>query len=295
MEAVRVRNATESFHAAFDLALVLEKNQILRMGLIKVLSESGCKTCFGFGGIDEIKTGDIEPTNNVLILVDPGDDEQKVINCVASLSNQLPNSRIVVFSDSYSDAHIAAALEGGAVAYLLTSISCEELVKSIEVIALGGHIVPHQALKHFVSYFKKPCANGKPNPRPQVNNLSIFSSRELEIMRGLSQGMSNKLIARQWNIAEATVKVHVKAILRKIKVKNRTEAACWAWNNGLRTDSSPVASRWMDNSDYEKAHSIDTYEESIGPYKASRMPTNGPRQSPRAESRQVQAENDHFK
>ncbi len=205
---------------------------------IKVLSESGCKTCLGFGGIDEFNAADIEQADNVLFLVDPGKEEQKVTDCVASLSEQHPNSRIVVFSHSYSDTHMAMALKGGAAAYLLTNIGCEEFVKSLEVIALGGHVVPDQTLKHFANYLKKPSANGKaslqPNGDPGISSFDVLSNRELEILRGLSQGMSNKLIARQWDITEATVKVHVKAILRKIQAKNRTEAAYWAWDHGLQ-------------------------------------------------------------
>jgi two-component system nitrate/nitrite response regulator NarL len=58
--------------------------------------------------------------------------------------------------------------------------------------------------------------------------LQKFSSREIEIMDCPTQGDANKLIARKFEIAEATVKVHIKAILRKIGVKNRTQAAIWA-------------------------------------------------------------------
>ena len=57
--------------------------------------------------------------------------------------------------------------------------------------------------------------------------------REQEILSCIGRGMSNKLIAREWNISESTVKVHVKAILRKIRVKNRTEAALWAWDKNI--------------------------------------------------------------
>ena len=222
----------------FDLAIVFEKNQITREGLVKVLSESGCKTTLGFGRIDEINAADIEQTDNVLFLVDPGKGDHEVNDCVASLSEQHPNSRIVVFSHSYSDTHMAMALEGGAAAYLLTNIGCEEFVKSLEVIALGGHVVPDQALKHFANYHKESSGNMKASPQPNVeqgiSSFNLLSKRELEVLRGVSRGMSNKLIARQWGITEATVKVHVKAILRKTQAKNRTEAAYWAFDHGLQ-------------------------------------------------------------
>jgi len=232
-----------------DIAVVVEKSQILRVGLIKILSESSYKTCRGFGGIDEINMAEIEQADNVLFLVNPGEDEQKVSDCVASLSEKHPNGRIVVFSHSYSDAHLAAALEGGAAAYLLTSIDCEQLVKSLDVIAVGGHVIPDQALKRLSACLKEPSADAEIESQ---SNLHLLSKREFQILTCLSQGMSNKLIARQWNITEATVKVHVKAILRKIKVKNRTEAACWAWDNGLNNYPKPTASRRVNYVDYKE-------------------------------------------
>ena len=58
------------------------------------------------------------------------------------------------------------------------------------------------------------------------------------MIRCLSQGKSNKLIARQWGISEATVKVHVKAILRKVHLKNRTEAALWARDHGIMVEQA---------------------------------------------------------
>src|SRR5207237_6965922 len=78
---------------------------------------------------------------------------------------------------------------------------------------------------------------------PDHRTSPQLSPRETSILRCLVEGDSNKCIARKINIAEATVKVHIKAILRKIRVQNRTQAAIWGMNNGsvirLANDSSP--------------------------------------------------------
>jgi two-component system, NarL family, nitrate/nitrite response regulator NarL len=73
---------------------------------------------------------------------------------------------------------------------------------------------------------------------PALRNHPGLSEREAQILGGLVKGQANKVIARTSEIAEATVKVHVKAILRKIRVKNRTQAAIWAMANGYATDGS---------------------------------------------------------
>ena len=65
-----------------------------------------------------------------------------------------------------------------------------------------------------------------------------LSARQIAILRCLVEGASNKIIARKLKIADATVKVHVKAILRKIRVQNRTQAAIWGMHNGLENSAS---------------------------------------------------------
>jgi two-component system nitrate/nitrite response regulator NarL len=65
-------------------------------------------------------------------------------------------------------------------------------------------------------------------------DAASLSDRELEILRWLIMGCPNKVISKRMEISEATVKVHVKAVLRKLRVKNRTQAAIWAANHGMR-------------------------------------------------------------
>jgi DNA-binding CsgD family transcriptional regulator len=98
------------------------------------------------------------------------------------------------------------------------------------------------------------CANGcnghdtvASAPRPETNgsNAALLSPRQKSILRHLITGDSNKTIARKTQLAEATVKVHVKAILRKIQVHNRTQAAMWAINNGALMLGKDVAAAML--------------------------------------------------
>jgi two-component system nitrate/nitrite response regulator NarL len=75
-------------------------------------------------------------------------------------------------------------------------------------------------------------SNGAPQRVPLMRSLRKLSEREVQILNGIVKGNANKVIARTCDIAEGTVKVHVKAILRKIRVANRTQAAMWALKNG---------------------------------------------------------------
>jgi two-component system nitrate/nitrite response regulator NarL len=75
-------------------------------------------------------------------------------------------------------------------------------------------------------------SNGGTQRAPLLRGLPQLSEREVQILNGLVKGYANKVIARRYDLAEATVKVHIKSILRKIRVGNRTQAAVWALENG---------------------------------------------------------------
>jgi two-component system nitrate/nitrite response regulator NarL len=96
----------------------------------------------------------------------------------------------------------------GANGYLFMGPSLEPLIKALELVMLGETVLPK-------------------NSAPQL------SRRERLILRHLAQGHTNKVIASKTGMAQATVKVHVKSILFKLGVVNRTQAAMWAINNGL--------------------------------------------------------------
>ena len=74
---------------------------------------------------------------------------------------------------------------------------------------------------------------------PSLRNHPRLSEREARILDGLVKGQANKVIARTCDITEATVKVHMKSIMRKIRVENRTQAAIWAMENGYAVDNLP--------------------------------------------------------
>ena len=118
--------------------------------------------------------------------------------------------------------------------------SCDAFIKSIELVAMGETVFP-PAFLSFALDSKTDL--GRKATQPDESERAVFvttedtvasqlSPREKSILRCLIEGDSNKSIARKIDIAEATVKVHVKAILRKVRVQNRTQAAIWATNHG---------------------------------------------------------------
>lgn len=125
---------------------------------------------------------------------------------------------------------LARCFAAGASGYLLENISRDTLGKSLTLVGAGGKVFPPELAPYISNFAVKSAepANGATFP----NELRL-SGRELEILHCLTRGQSNKAIGQTLEIAEATVKVHVKRILRKIHASNRTQAALWAAARGL--------------------------------------------------------------
>jgi two-component system nitrate/nitrite response regulator NarL len=139
-----------------------------------------------------------------------------------------PGARLVALSDDYDPWTVRELCTLGLDGLCPTGMSQAAMVKALELVMLGEMFLP---MSVSLTILEQPSV-----PRPPMMAVANdpsevgakFSGREAQILRFLTQGASNKVIARDLGLAEATVKVHVKAILRKAKAANRTQAAMWA-------------------------------------------------------------------
>ena len=156
------------------------------------------------------------------------------LGSLRALREVAPESRIVVLSTALAAPALAQALDAGADGYLLKNISLQGLTQSLELAMLGEKVFPTQLatlLAEGKASSERPMFRGSARP----NGLS---ERETAILRCLVSGYPNKVIADQLQMTEASVKVHLKAVLRKIQASNRTQAAIWAINNGFQVEQS---------------------------------------------------------
>jgi two-component system nitrate/nitrite response regulator NarL len=177
-----------------------------------------------------------------LILIDWGQDEAAMAIGLARLRQEFPQSYVVVLSDGYSHSHTLCAFRSGTRGCIVKQTNSEAIVKSLQLICLGEHVFP-------VRFVEWLCQAGLLPAHPSTyheldtpdsdGNFESLSPREIEVFAVLCEGKSNKAIARRCGIAEATVKVHVKAILRKLKARNRTEAAIWARDHMFPANGHP--------------------------------------------------------
>jgi len=145
-----------------------------------------------------------------------------------------PDVPIVMVGDSGKRDLVSTALKSGATSFIDENVTASTLIRELELIAQGEPVISILILKRLLGHQSAPpcdeAAAGEPQERDaeEAGSKPHLSDREAVILKALVQGTSNKVIASRLNITEATVKVHVKAILRKIRVRNRTQAAIWA-------------------------------------------------------------------
>jgi DNA-binding NarL/FixJ family response regulator len=149
---------------------------------------------------------------------------------------RLPEASAVVLSDKDDAEEVDRALTHGARGYIPTSVECEVAVAALRFISAGGTFVPANTLR---------SAAARPGDQPDGERQGRYgrmdlTPRELSVIDLLREGKPNKLIARQLDMQENTVKVHVRNILRKLNAANRTHAALVA-NRLLGQDAEPVA------------------------------------------------------
>jgi two-component system nitrate/nitrite response regulator NarL len=176
----------------------------------------------------------------LVLIVHAGDDFEGAIEQIELLRERHPKARIAVVADHYRLDEMVSAFRAGASGYFIDVMTCDVFVKSIELVMMGETIFPPAFMLSILEsesdhFAKAEPRNGDDRTIAFTTERSItqqLSPREKSIMQCLIAGDSNKSIARKIDIAEATVKVHVKAILRKIRVQNRTQAAIWGMNNG---------------------------------------------------------------
>ncbi len=206
-----------------ERAVVIDGNAIFREGLARILPDALKLECEGFERLDQLNVS-LRELRGTLFLVDFGPGEDDIANGIDHIKNTYRDAQVVVLSERYSDVHMLGAFKAGACGYILKQTKGEAIIRSLQLICLGEHVFPVR----FVDWLTVSGGHDELNKQDRDEILELLSPRELEVFAVLCEGKSNKVIARRCGITEATVKVHVKAILRKLKAQNRTEAAVWA-------------------------------------------------------------------
>jgi two-component system nitrate/nitrite response regulator NarL len=231
--------------------ILVGKSILLREGLARILRAANFRIHASVSCVDDLLPRKPQQHQQLFLVVHTGDDFDAAVEQIEMFREQNPGGRIAIVADHYRLVEMVSAFRAGANGYFSDIITCDVFIKSIELMMMGETIFPPAFLASVLGAESNHLSQAvSPDEKKQAIIVTAeqpitpqLSPRELTILQCLIEGDSNKSIARKIDIAEATVKVHVKAILRKIRVQNRTQAAIWGMNNGLlkrpANDSSP--------------------------------------------------------
>ncbi|MGM0421514.1 MAG: LuxR C-terminal-related transcriptional regulator [Pseudomonadota bacterium] len=210
---------------------ILEKNALTKEGLKALLDEEGYQIIGDFKSLEDLHPA-VEHQSCTLFIIGEISDTPKPETTIKTVKDTFPQSYIVTLAGCSRLETICAAFAAGTDGYLMNDTPPSALKKSLQLILLGEKVLPGCFATELTRY-----TIGLNNPTPV--SVQGFSMREQEIIKKLVSGASNKMIANDLDIAEATVKVHIKKILKQLGVSNRTQIAIWALNNGYEDEQLP--------------------------------------------------------
>ncbi len=143
-----------------------------------------------------------------------------------------PHSQVIVLTSYHEDEYIFPALRAGALSYVLKDVGPEELAETVRKAARGESVLHPRVAARVVQEIRGAR-------RDTPNLFTDLSDRELDVLRLIADGLSNATIAEKLIISEKTVKGHVSNILSKLHILDRTQAAVYAWQQGLMTRRDP--------------------------------------------------------
>lgn len=207
--------------------LLVDDHSMVRLGLkayfdtledIQVVGEAGT-------GREAVKlAGDLAPDVVLMDLIMPGMDGVEATRLVKAAS---PRTQVIVLTSYHDDEHIFPAIRAGALSYVLKDIDPDELAEAVRRANTGEAILNPGVAARLVLELHGDREPGGPNP------FNELTEREIEVLRLIAAGRSNQEIAAQLVLSEKTVKSHVSNILRKLQLADRTQAAVYAWREGV--------------------------------------------------------------
>jgi two-component system nitrate/nitrite response regulator NarL len=217
--------------------LVVDDHPLFRRGLVSLLSQDSRFSVVG-------EAGDIGEAFRILshqepdvLLLDNHLPGVKGVEAIVSLKQGRENLRILMLTVSEDEDDLANALQNGADGYLLKTSESDQLCEAIVKVAEGQSVVSPEMMSKLVSALRQPAVPSaivteSDNEHP-LKVLERLSPREMEIFLLIAKSLSNKHIARDLDIAETTVKIHIQHIFKKLEMTSRVQVAVFVATHGL--------------------------------------------------------------
>lgn len=207
--------------------LIVDDHQVVRQGVRAFLETQKDLSVVGEASSGEEAVhlaAEFVPDVVLMDLIMPGGIDG--VEATRQVKKNSPRTQIIVLTSYHEDEHIFPAIQAGALSYVLKDIGPEDLSDVIRKAALGEAVL-HPRVAARVIQEVRGTRGVEPNPFTELSN------RELEVLQLIAEGLSNAKIAERLVISEKTVKGHVSNILGKLHLADRTQAAVYAWREGI--------------------------------------------------------------
>ena len=211
--------------------LLIDDHALVRKGIEELLQSRGIQVVASVSSGEEGVRRACEISSDI-ILLDVKMPGMTGIETLKQLRAKGVSVPVVMLTMSREDTDLGAALRGGAQGYLLKDMESEELVPMLEAVLRGDNVVAREMVGTLAHLVRSDTGKEGRAQRPAAP-FAALTPRELEILEHLAEGFSNKMIANALAITDGTVKLHVKAILRKLGLRSRVEAAVSAVEHGM--------------------------------------------------------------
>ncbi len=172
-----------------------------------------------------------------VVLMDVRMPKMDGLEATERIAKQYPDTKIIILTTFDLDEYAFSGLQAGASAFLLKDVAPEELVSAVRLVASGDAVVAPRVTARLLETYVRHGAKGHPaktaDPPERDPLLDDLTPREQEVLRALSEGLSNAEIAHRFFLSEATVKTHVRRILTKLHLRDRVQAVVYAYETGL--------------------------------------------------------------
>ena len=210
--------------------LIADDQQMVRQGFTVLLNTQPDIDVVGqaVDGLDAVKkVAELAPD---VVLMDIRMPELGGIEATRRITEATPQIRVLVLTTFDLDEYVYEALRAGASGFLLKDASADQLAEAVRVVAAGDALLAPGITRRLITEFSRLDNRPKPPLKERVGDLT---ERATEVLALIAQGLSNAEIAQRLVVAEQTVKTHVGRILVKLGLRDRTQAAVFAYESGL--------------------------------------------------------------
>jgi DNA-binding NarL/FixJ family response regulator len=211
--------------------LVADDHALFRDGIVSLLEAAGFDVV-GQVGDGRAAVDAALRLHPDLVLLDINMPQMSGLEALRLIKKELPETQVVMLTVSDDDAHLFEAIESGAMGYLLKNLTTDAFFEMLDGLRRGEAAMSRQVTARLMKGFADLS-------RQRSELVESLSEREIEVLRLVAEGLSNKAVAQSLSISENTVKYHMRNILQKLGAQNRTEAVTHAIRAGLLNPDSP--------------------------------------------------------